>query len=114
MATTEKVIELEAGLAQEMEGVIVLPGVQEVLSSIQKEDWTINTAGTNAMATTRLQQFNISLPNEMATGDKVLHALFHITFTDLKTKVNLWQAPSRRILVGIQNHQKGSKGLYSI
>ncbi|KAG1472692.1 hypothetical protein G6F56_001390 [Rhizopus delemar] len=77
MATTEKVIELEAGLAQEMEGVIVLPGVQEVLSSIQKEDWTINTAGTNAMATTRLQQFNISLPNEMATGDKLTYGKPH-------------------------------------
>ncbi|CAO3676961.1 unnamed protein product [Rhizopus stolonifer] len=77
MATTEKVIELEAGLAQEMEGVIVLPGVLEVLSSIQKEDWTINTAGTNAMATTRLQQFNISLPNEMATGDKLTYGKPH-------------------------------------
>lgn len=72
LATIEYVTSLEGRLAQEMEGVTILPGVRDILASIKTEDWTINTAGTNIMATTRLSQFGIPVPKEMATGDKVI------------------------------------------
>lgn len=61
----------EGGLAKETEGVTVLPGVLDLLKSIPTEDWTVNTAGTITMAVSRLSQFNIHVPKEMATGDKV-------------------------------------------
>lgn len=51
--------------------MIVLPGVLDLLKSIPAEDWTVNTAGTMTMAVSRLSQFNITLPKEMITGDKV-------------------------------------------
>lgn len=54
-----------------MYGVIELPGVRSLLASIDMDDWTINTAGTTLMATTRLKQFNIPIPKKMSTGDTV-------------------------------------------
>ncbi|KAG0749810.1 hypothetical protein G6F57_003740 [Rhizopus arrhizus] len=77
LATIEHVIELERKLALEKEGVTVLPGVLDLLESILPEDWTINTAGTNVMATARLQQFDIKIPIEMATGDKLTYGKPH-------------------------------------
>lgn len=71
MATIEYVNELEGRLALEKEGVVVLPGVMDLLQSIPAEDWTVNTAGTNIMAVTRLSQFDIKVPKQMATGDMV-------------------------------------------
>jgi hypothetical protein len=71
VATVEYVNNLESELCKEREGVTVLPGVLDMLESICTEDWTINTAGTIIMATARLTQFDIALPKEMITGDKV-------------------------------------------
>lgn len=71
LATNEFVNTFETKLSKEMDGVIILPGVRELLESIKTEDWTVNTAGTNIMATSRLTQFGIQVPKEMATGDKV-------------------------------------------
>lgn len=71
LATKEYVNDLEGRLALEKEGVVVLPGVMDLLQSIPAEDWTVNTAGTNLMATTRLKQFEIQVPKQMATGDMV-------------------------------------------
>ncbi|KAK4521544.1 uncharacterized protein ATC70_012160 [Mucor velutinosus] len=77
LATKEYVNELEGRLALEKEGVVVLPGVMDLLQSIPAEDWTVNTAGTNLMATTRLRQFNITVPKQMATGDMLTHGKPH-------------------------------------
>lgn len=71
LATNEHVIELETKLAQQKEGVSILPGVLNLFEAISPDDWTINTAGTHMMATARLLQFEIKAPKEMATGDKV-------------------------------------------
>ncbi|KAI7897721.1 HAD-like domain-containing protein [Cokeromyces recurvatus] len=71
LANDKYVNEFESKLAKETEGVIILPGVMDLLSQISEEDWTVNTAGTHMMATTRLSQFNIKVPKEMATGDKL-------------------------------------------
>jgi glycerol 3-phosphatase-1/sugar-phosphatase len=70
-ATPEYVNELEAGLASKKEGVTILPGVLDMLSKIDSSDWTVNTAGTRLMATSRLEQCQIHIPNKMATGDMV-------------------------------------------
>lgn len=71
LATVEKVNEMEAKLAQETEGVIILPGVRDMIDSIDLKDWNINTAGINITATTRLGQFNLPIPEKMCTGDMV-------------------------------------------
>ncbi|KAI9477830.1 MAG: putative glycerol-3-phosphate phosphatase [Benjaminiella poitrasii] len=71
LATLEYVMEFEGKLAKETEGVIILPGVMDILNNIREEDWTVNTAGTHLMATTRLSQFGIKVPKDMATGDKL-------------------------------------------
>ncbi|KAG2196192.1 hypothetical protein INT47_004718 [Mucor saturninus] len=71
LATVDYVNKFEGGLAKETEGVTVLPGVLDLLNSIPTEDWTVNTAGTITMAVSRLSQFNIHVPKEMATGDKL-------------------------------------------
>ncbi|KAI8890709.1 HAD-like protein [Backusella circina FSU 941] len=68
-ATPEYVNELEIGLAAKEEGVTILPGVLDMLSHIDSSDWTINTAGTMIMATSRLQQCHIPIPQKMSTGD---------------------------------------------
>ncbi|CAO3649598.1 unnamed protein product [Mucor fragilis] len=77
LATTEYVNELEGRLSLQQEGVVVLPGVMDLLQSIPAEDWTVNTAGTNIMATARLRQFNIQVPKQMATGDMLTHGKPH-------------------------------------
>ncbi|ORE01753.1 HAD-like protein [Rhizopus microsporus var. microsporus] len=71
LATNEYVIELETKLAQQKEGVSILPGVLNLFEAISPDDWTINTASTHMMATARLLQFEIKAPKEMATGDKL-------------------------------------------
>lgn len=78
LATTEYVNELEGRLALQKEGVVVLPGVMDLLQSIPAQDWTVNTAGTNLMATTRLRQFNIQVPKQMATGDMVSYRVISV------------------------------------
>jgi glycerol 3-phosphatase-1/sugar-phosphatase len=70
-ATPEYVNELEDGLSSKKEGVTILPGVLDMLSKIDSSDWTVNTAGTLLMATRRLEQCHISIPNKMSTGDMV-------------------------------------------
>ncbi|GAN02034.1 HAD family hydrolase [Mucor ambiguus] len=77
LATMEYVNDLEGRLALEKEGVVVLPGVMDLLQSMPAEDWTVNTAGTNLMATTRLTQFDIQVPKQMATGDMLTHGKPH-------------------------------------
>jgi glycerol 3-phosphatase-1/sugar-phosphatase len=76
LATIEYVNELEGRLALEKEGVVVLPGVMDLLQSISAEDWTVNTAGTNIMAVARLSQFDIKVPKQMATGDMVRYKAY--------------------------------------
>ncbi|KAI9279293.1 HAD-like domain-containing protein [Sporodiniella umbellata] len=71
LATKEKVMELESRLSLEKDGVTVLPGVREILSSILADDWTIFTACTSTMASARLEQFSIVPAHDIATGDKV-------------------------------------------
>ncbi|KAI8377249.1 HAD-like domain-containing protein [Blakeslea trispora] len=71
LATQDYVVAFEDKMAMEREGVSLLPGVMNLLSQINPEDWTINTAGTFRMASTRLSQFGIQLPKEMVTGDKL-------------------------------------------
>lgn len=67
---------LEARMSKETKGISVLPGVIDLINSIPSEDWTVNTAGTMTMATARLTQFNIKVPNEMMTGCRVCESDF--------------------------------------
>ncbi|OBZ81711.1 Sugar phosphatase YfbT [Choanephora cucurbitarum] len=71
LATVEHVMALEEKLASDKEGVVLLPGVMDLLNKIDPDDWTICTAGTFPMAIGRLNQFGIKAPPKMVTGDKL-------------------------------------------
>ena len=75
LATVEHVMALEEKLASDKEGVVLLPGVMDLLNKIDPDDWTICTAGTFPMAIGRLNQFGIKAPPKMVTGDKVKSTL---------------------------------------
>ncbi|KAI9357440.1 putative glycerol-3-phosphate phosphatase [Pilaira anomala] len=77
LATKEYVYDLESTLCKVKEGVTVLPGVIELLKSIPHQDWTVNTAGSHITAITRLGQFGINVPKQLATGDKLVFGKPH-------------------------------------
>ncbi|ORX50908.1 HAD-superfamily hydrolase subfamily IA, variant 3 [Hesseltinella vesiculosa] len=81
-ATQENVDRMERLLADEDEGVTgktgrqhgkkqVLPGVKRLLETIPAHRWGICTAGTTYMATARMAQCGLTLPDSLATGDTV-------------------------------------------
>ncbi|KAI8344254.1 HAD-like domain-containing protein [Chlamydoabsidia padenii] len=70
-ATPETVDYYERKLAQETEGLTVLPGVMALLDSIPLGKWGVCTAGTSYMAVNRLKQCDIPVPTSLSTGDKV-------------------------------------------
>ncbi|ORX82120.1 HAD-like protein [Basidiobolus meristosporus CBS 931.73] len=76
-ATPEIANEYERKLCLETDGLVVLPGVKELLATIPKNKCAICTAGTHYHAATRLDQCGIEKPDVMATGDKVLQGKPH-------------------------------------
>ncbi|KAI8388035.1 2-deoxyglucose-6-phosphate phosphatase [Radiomyces spectabilis] len=77
LATPEVVAEMERKVADQTEGVSILPGVRNLLDKIPQNRIAVCTAGTEYMATTRLKQCEITLPKVMATGDRVTHGKPH-------------------------------------
>lgn len=70
-ATQEVVDEYERKIADKKEGVDVLPGVTALLDKIPLGKMAIYTAATHLMATKRLQQCNITIPNVLETASSV-------------------------------------------
>ncbi|KAG2220977.1 hypothetical protein INT45_006510 [Circinella minor] len=70
-ATIEYAEEFEGKLAQNTEGLSVLPGVTTLLEKIPLGRMGICTSGNKNMAQTRLTQCNMPVPTVMATGDTV-------------------------------------------
>ncbi|SAL95790.1 hypothetical protein [Absidia glauca] len=70
-ATPEIVDFYEQRLADETDGLTVLPGVMALLDSIPLGKWGVCTAGTSYMAVKRLKQCHIPVPESLSTGDKV-------------------------------------------
>lgn len=70
-ATPEKVAEFERKLADESDGVSVLPGVTSLLEKIPTDKWGIYTGGTQYMAKKRLGQSKLPRPRTVICGDMV-------------------------------------------
>lgn len=70
-ATMEYVKEFETKLANESEGVSILPGVTSLLDKIPIDKWGIFTAGTQYMADKRLKQTDLPRPRTVICGDMV-------------------------------------------
>ncbi|KAI8089366.1 HAD-like domain-containing protein [Halteromyces radiatus] len=76
-ATQEHVDYYERRLADETDGVKVLPGVKALLDTIPFGKWGVCTAGTSYMAVNRFKQCGIQIPVSLSTGDKVTHGKPH-------------------------------------
>jgi mannitol-1-/sugar-/sorbitol-6-phosphatase len=53
------------------EGLAVLPGVLDLLSALPHDRWTVVTSATERLATQRLAQAGIPLPERLVTADDV-------------------------------------------
>jgi sugar-phosphatase len=74
--------ELEASLieseeAEDKEGVVVMPGAVELVSSIPDGRWGVVTSGSRLLASTRLEYCGIPLPRVVITSDDVTHGKPH-------------------------------------
>lgn len=72
-ATPEHADDFERKLAEESEGVSVLPGISTLLQKIPNGKWGICTGGNEYMAKKRLEQCDIQPPEAMVCGDMVSH-----------------------------------------
>ncbi|GAA5799561.1 HAD-like domain-containing protein [Helicostylum pulchrum] len=68
-ATPEEVAEFEKKLADESDGISVLPGVSSLLEKIPSDKWGIYTGGTQYMAKKRLEQSKLPRPRTVICGD---------------------------------------------
>ncbi len=62
---------LEQQELNDTEGLRVLPGAKELLTSLPPERYTIVTSGTRQLATKRLQVAGLPVPSAMITADDV-------------------------------------------
>ncbi|KAI8386938.1 HAD-superfamily hydrolase subfamily IA, variant 3 [Blakeslea trispora] len=70
-ATEDHARDFEKRLAEDSEGVSVLPGVATLIDKIPLGHWGVCTAGTEYMARKRLEQCDISIPEVLICGDMV-------------------------------------------
>ena len=56
---------------EDTEGVTVLPGVLDLLSSVPSDRWTVVTSATEALARVRLAAAGVPVPREIITADSV-------------------------------------------
>jgi beta-phosphoglucomutase-like phosphatase (HAD superfamily) len=70
-ATLEHASDFERRLAEESDGVSLLPGISTLLQKIPRGKWGIATAGNEYMARKRLAQCNITAPDAIVCGDMV-------------------------------------------
>jgi mannitol-1-/sugar-/sorbitol-6-phosphatase len=62
---------LEAAEAVDFDGVTTLPGAAELLEALPSGSWTVVTSGTRALATGRLAQGGLPIPQQLITADDV-------------------------------------------
>jgi len=57
--------------AEDQDGVVVMPGAAELLTSIPEGRWCVVTSGTRYLATSRLKHANLSMPRILVSADDV-------------------------------------------
>ncbi|MGO8985126.1 MAG: HAD family hydrolase [Terriglobales bacterium] len=63
--------EVERREMEDLEGVVLLPGAQKLLSALPPERWTIATSCTRALAEVRLRAAGLPVPKTMVTSSDV-------------------------------------------
>lgn len=59
------------------EGLVVLPGVKEMIAALPEDSWAIVTSATERLARSRLAFAGIPIPKHFVTGDTVTHGKPH-------------------------------------
>jgi sugar-phosphatase len=67
VAETKKIEDREAVATN----VVAMPGAVQLLNSIPRGKWCVVTSGTRFLATTRMRNFGIPLPDVLVTADDV-------------------------------------------
>lgn|SRR5882762_2965330 len=62
---------------EDLAGVVPLPGVRELLSSLPENRWTIVTSCTRPLAEVRLRAAGLSIPENLLTSSDVTHGKPH-------------------------------------
>ncbi|WP_041855936.1 HAD family hydrolase [Candidatus Korobacter versatilis] len=63
--------ELERQEIEDVEGVILLPGAQQLLATLPPERWTIATSATRALAKVRIEVAGLPVPPRMITASEI-------------------------------------------
>lgn len=63
--------EVERMELADLDGVVPLPGAQELLESLPANRWTIATSGTRPLAEVRLRKAGLPIPKTMVTSSEV-------------------------------------------
>ena len=62
---------------EDVDGVTVLPGVHELLSSLPRDRWTVVTSATGPLARVRLSATRIPVPDRIVTAESVTQGKPH-------------------------------------
>jgi sugar-phosphatase len=65
--------EVERCEIEDLEGVVALPGVRELLTSLPPNRWTIVTSCTRRLAEARLGAAGLHVPQMMVTSNDIIH-----------------------------------------
>ncbi|KAI9500509.1 DL-glycerol-3-phosphatase [Coemansia spiralis] len=63
--------QLEEAVMRDPEGVFAVPGTHELLQALANDKWAIVTAATPILATTRLRQANLPVPDKLVSANDV-------------------------------------------
>src|SRR6202167_771000 len=63
--------EVERREMEDLDGVVLLPGAQQLLNSLPPGRWTIATSGTRPLAEVRLRAAGLPVPKTMVTSNDV-------------------------------------------
>jgi len=69
--------EVEHQEVEELEGIVPLPGSQELLSSLPSSAWTVVTSATRLLATVRLRTAGLPIPEKMVTASEISNGKPH-------------------------------------
>ncbi|KAG0057532.1 hypothetical protein BGZ83_009171 [Gryganskiella cystojenkinii] len=69
--------ELEAKVALEQDGLLVIPGAPALLASIPKHQWAVVTGAGRPMAIARFQQTGLTTPPVLITANEMTHGKPH-------------------------------------
>ncbi|KAF9911012.1 hypothetical protein EC991_004884 [Linnemannia zychae] len=75
--TSEYLSKLESSVADDMDGMILIPGAKELLANLPRSCWAVVTSAGFEMAKQRFQQTGLATPPIMVTGSHVTNGKPH-------------------------------------